>query len=254
MWRCLHDDPGTSKLLKQIYGGRPEISYPKLRPAIPRSNLPPEFKDSRRSSSSSSSSGSPNGQRKNQVRVPKFRGVTPEGPALIDSVAMRRKRAGRIQEEQVAVRDRVEHYRPPYIKEVGESEKFRLAEKFEYGGGKALPEQIAGPVMPIPSEARWKASEKRRIAGAMRRRKTLPDGEDGGDDNSSSGGGSGGSGGALPATNMFDQVANEIEERQQFLLRAREFGMPCDSESEARIMGEISLRMGELKRLTPPSG
>lgn len=50
------------------------------------------------------------------------------------------------------------------------------------------------------------------------------------------------------------QVANEIEERQQFLLRAREFGMPCDSESEARIMGEISLRMGELKRLTPPSG
>ena len=32
MWKCLHDDPGTSKLLKQIYGGnRPEISYPKVR-------------------------------------------------------------------------------------------------------------------------------------------------------------------------------------------------------------------------------
>lgn len=31
MWKCLHDDPGTSKLLKQIYGGsRPEISYPKV--------------------------------------------------------------------------------------------------------------------------------------------------------------------------------------------------------------------------------
>lgn len=47
------------------------------------------------------------------------------------------------------------------------------------------------------------------------------------------------------------QVANEIEERQQFLLEARESGVPRDSETEARIMGEISLRMGELKRLTP---
>ena len=47
------------------------------------------------------------------------------------------------------------------------------------------------------------------------------------------------------------QVANEIEERQQFLLEARESGVPCDADTEARIMGEISLRMGELKRLTP---
>lgn len=49
-----------------------------------------------------------------------------ERPAPIDSVAvMRRKRAGRIQEEQAAVRDRIDHYRPPYIKEVGEGEKSR---------------------------------------------------------------------------------------------------------------------------------
>lgn len=32
MWKCLHDDPGTSKLLKQIYGAsRPDIAYPKVR-------------------------------------------------------------------------------------------------------------------------------------------------------------------------------------------------------------------------------
>ena len=31
MWKCLHDDPGTSKLLKQIYGAsRPDIAYPKV--------------------------------------------------------------------------------------------------------------------------------------------------------------------------------------------------------------------------------
>lgn len=78
----------------------------------------------------------------------------------------------------------------------------RLAERFEYGGGKALPEEMTGPVIPIPSEARWKASEKKRIAGVMRRRKGLPDGDD--DDGDEGRGGSGD--GALPATTMFDQV------------------------------------------------
>lgn len=60
-----------------------------------------------------------------QIYFRTHRGARPEGPAPIDSVAMRRKRAGRIQEEQAAVRDRVEHYRPPYIKVVGENEKSR---------------------------------------------------------------------------------------------------------------------------------
>lgn len=77
----------------------------------------------------------------------------------------------------------------------------RLAERFEFGGGKALPEEMTGPVMPIPSEARWKASEERRIAGALRRRKGLPDMDD------ECGGAVGGDkGSALPATTMFDQV------------------------------------------------
>lgn len=57
------------------------------------------------------------------------RGARLEGPAPIDSVAMRRKRAGRIQEEQAAVRERVEHYRPPYIKAVGENEKSRYIQQ-----------------------------------------------------------------------------------------------------------------------------
>lgn len=81
----------------------------------------------------------------------------------------------------------------------------RLAEKFEYGGGKALPEEMTGPVMPIPSEARWKAAEEKRIDGVMRRRKGLPDvdDDDGGGGGTDSGGGHGG------ATTMFDQV-NEL--------------------------------------------
>lgn len=54
--------------------------------------------------------------------------------------------------------------------------------------------------MPIPSEARWKAAEEKRIAGAMRRRKGLPE-----DDEGSDGGGDRG-GGQHPATTMFDQV------------------------------------------------
>ena len=45
------------------------------------------------------------------------------------------------------------------------------------------------------------------------------------------------------------KVANEIEERQRFLLQARESGIP--REVDTRIMAEISQRMSELKRLTP---
>lgn len=74
-----------------------------------------------------------------------------------------------------------------------------MAERFEFGGGKALPEEMTGPVMPIPSEARWKASEERRIAGVRRRRKGLP--EDGKSE----------VGGAARATTMFDQVMAAID-------------------------------------------
>lgn len=80
--------------------------------------------------------------------------------------------------------------------------KSRLAEKFEFGGGKALPEEMTGPVMPIPSEERWKAAEKRRISGVMRRRRGLP--ED--DEDECAASMEGGRGGAVPATTMFDQV------------------------------------------------
>lgn len=47
------------------------------------------------------------------------------------------------------------------------------------------------------------------------------------------------------------QVADEIEERQQFLVEARASGVPF--EGEDRVMAEISQRMSELKRFTPPS-
>ena len=56
-------------------------------------------------------------------------------------------------------------------------------------------------MMPIPSEERWKASEKRRIAGVMRRRKGLPE-----EDGSRTAGEGDGRAGAVPATTMFDQV------------------------------------------------
>lgn len=87
-----------------------------------------------------------------------------------------------------------------------------MAEKFEFGGGKALPEEMTGPVMPIPSEERWKASEKRRIAGVMRRRRGgLPE-----EDDARTADGEGGRGGAAvaaPATTMFDQVTCNFDRR-----------------------------------------
>lgn len=93
----------------------------------------------------------------------------------------------------------------------------RLAEKFEFGGGKALPEEMTGPIMPIPSEVRWKASEARRIAETMRRRKGLPD-------NFVEGGGGEGSGKySSQATTMFDQVQKALSPfRVSFLRCAQE--------------------------------
>lgn len=76
-----------------------------------------------------------------------------------------------------------------------------MAEKFEFGGGKALPDEMTGPVMAIPSEARWKASEAKRIAAVVRRRKGLPDNDDGFAEP-----GGGGGGDCTPAATMFDQV------------------------------------------------
>lgn len=47
---------------------------------------------------------------------------------------MRRKRVGQIHQEQAAVRERVEHYRPPFVKPVGESEKSRYFVDGRVGG------------------------------------------------------------------------------------------------------------------------
>lgn len=78
-----------------------------------------------------------------------------------------------------------------------------MAEKFEFGGGKALPEEMTCPAMPIPSEERWKKSEAWRVANAMRRRKGIPAKDVEYDDNK--GVGKEGNRTAL-ADNMFDQV------------------------------------------------
>lgn len=79
----------------------------------------------------------------------------------------------------------------------------RLAEKFEFGGGKALPPEMTGPVMPIPSEELWKNSEKKRIDAVIRRRRGIPDMDLAADDDSD-GCGRGGRGGKYAT--MFDQV------------------------------------------------
>lgn len=53
------------------------------------------------------------------------RGARSEGPAPIDSATMRRKSGAKIREEQAVNRERMDHYRPPYVKPVGEDEKSR---------------------------------------------------------------------------------------------------------------------------------
>ncbi|CAM9311789.1 unnamed protein product [Ascophyllum nodosum] len=246
MWKCLHDDPATSKLLKQIYGGvRPDISYPKVNIA-PRTDSPPAAMPGGRVKQRSRVTRT--GARfSKEVKVPKFRATKKAEagkPAPIDSVVMRRKQEPKIKEEQAINRLKIEYYRPPYVKPVGEDEKLRLAEKFEYGGGKALPDEMTCPAIPIPSEEKWKKSEAKRISGVLRRRKKDKgfEYEDILENTTDD---------CAHATNMFDQVASEIEERQKFLLNARESGLRY--ENEGHIMAEISHKMVELAHLTPPA-
>ncbi|CAM9399688.1 unnamed protein product [Choristocarpus tenellus] len=238
MWKCLHDDPETAKLLKKIYGIRPEINYPKIK-TIPRANLPPtpQVKDPKQISKKTNKG----------VRVPKFRGnardngVQNANPAIIRR--SQRKPGPAIAQEQAELWDKIAHYRPPFIKPIGDNEKERLAERFEFGGGKALPDEMTTPAGTTPSEERWKQLEANRVARVRRRRKGLPE-------EVVKDFGHRGEGDSLEFT-MFDQVASEIEERQKFLLDARASGVPFDD--EPRIKAEISQRISELDRLRKES-
>lgn len=71
---------------------------------------------------------------------------------------------------------------------------------FEFGGGKALPVELTGPVRPIPSEERWKASEADRVARLIRRRKGLSGAQEGDEGRRAPVENNG-----IPST-MFDQV------------------------------------------------
>jgi hypothetical protein len=108
--------------------------------------------------------------------LPCCRGPKVEPPAPIDYAAPRRRRSEDIQRELDRNAERTAAYRPPNIKAVAtDAEKARLAEKFSYGGGKALPTELTAPVQPIPSEVLAKRKEADRIAKVMRRRSGLPE-------------------------------------------------------------------------------
>ncbi|CAM9248552.1 unnamed protein product [Chrysoparadoxa australica] len=236
-WKALRDDPVANRALKSIYGCKAEINYPKLRtkPAVPRGNLPAKqsgIKTYMKRGTGSSAAAA--------VKVPKFKGRSHKPPAPIEYVTKRKPQAT-IEEEQQGIAMRINHYRPPNTRAVAtDQEKDRLAEKFTFGGGKALPEELTNPTIPIPSVVASKQREAKRVAAVMRKRQGLPEEIE-----------------AAPATqpetepyDMFEQLACEVEERQRYLTEIEADGLSISRDETRRIQAEINHRLGQLKLMT----
>ncbi|CAM9472234.1 unnamed protein product, partial [Phaeothamnion confervicola] len=167
VWRSFSDNTKASSLLKQLYGTSVAIDYPK--PSVrPREHT-------RRFSASGSSSNNHGISNKTRptVAAPRVGGPPrAKTPAPIDALEARRRSKYAIAAEMEQTRTRVEGYRPPNIKAVAtDDEKERLAERFAYGGGKGLPDELTAPRQPIPSEERARQLEEQRVAAAWRRRR-----------------------------------------------------------------------------------
>jgi hypothetical protein len=259
-WRSLRDVPELNRLLNNIYPGRKSVSAPSTGlTRVPRENVP-AFIPGGGSANAGSSSASARKKKTSAVNVkaPKVGLGARRRPELVsapygDELEGRmqgcpqqylgRRRPQRVIESEIRyISMRTEAYRPPHIKAVStEEEKDRLAERFTFGGGKALPDELTIQKTVIPSHARAEAAEQERIMTVMARRA----GED------------------LPAPGdpqdpspersakelLYDQIMDEIDERQQYIARARKTGISLPGE-EDRIRGEISLRVARLKQLS----
>lgn len=230
-WKALaEEDPAVGRLLKSIYGSKVEVSQAPKFKSVPRSaESTPRF------SASGVSTVVPVVEKVN-VPVPKFRGPKAPKLSMIETAAIRRRRESDIRQELDRNAERAAAYRPPNIKAIAtEDEKIRLAEKNFYGGGKGLPLELTNPAQPIPSELAARRREADRIARAQRRREGLPEESE--------------MPASAPQPTLFDQVANEVEERQQYLQDMKASGLPIKPDVERRIMAEIDTRVAQLHKM-----
>lgn len=175
-WDAFDTSTEAGRLLKRLYGasaGHPNIEYPKLN--LGRTNA----NDSKIFIPAGAKVGATDPRaatrRTAVIKVPRRPRASPEVHA-IDRVQHRRNKEA-INQAIVDTRMRSNAYRPPATRAVSTlAEKARVQEKFQYGGGKALPEEMIHWKGPLPSQLRRDALERERVEKEWRKRREAVEG------------------------------------------------------------------------------
>ncbi len=233
--------------MAKLYGGayKPVIDYPKPKGARSKP-LPGTWNPTNKANNVDPRIGRFNKAKALTVKTPKFRGSRGHGYAPVDLVPRRRAQGDcRRDIEDAEMRNTA--YRPPNMSAFStESEKDRLAEKFQYGGGAALPEEMTHHVSELPSDIRRRQAEADRVEKARSdRRKRLNGGVDpmakievvetGG--------------GQSAKDMLFDQVYGEIKERRAHQERMEAAG--GGSKTRDFTAADISMRISKLSSIDP---
>ena len=224
-WKVFKRDSEAGRLLGRLYGvssHEPKIHYPKFKKRSQSSQG-----GGKEDGSDDLSQRSPWNQTKRDktktkviVKVPKVGQPKQLPKSSLVATIPRRKTEESCQKDlkrNVMLRS---HYRPPIHHTSMASEKDRLCELHEYGGGCALPNELTNPKQELPSQA--KKVEDKKEKGYEK------------DDETQN-------------WNIADQIVTEIKERQEFQLEMEENGVG-DATRDKMVM-EISKRMEQLMKI-----
>ena len=235
-WQAFDTSTEAGRMLKKLYGssaGHPNIAYPKLT-TKPRKHMPKFIPGGAKLDSSDARSNSHRREKASTVEPWRKKYARPSYKP-IDFVARKRNTA-QIDEilEDMSMRNAA--YRPPRVNGSStDAEKARLQEIAQFGGGKALPDEMTLGKTTLPSERRAQALEAARVEREWRKRRGLAEEP----------------AAAVPEpksleTQQIEQISREIEDRTAFLEEAKAMGLK--GEPIKRVEMEITTRKHELER------
>ena len=234
-WQAFDTSTEAGRMLKKLYGGaagHPNIAYPKLT-TKPRKQTPKFIPGGAKLDASDARSNSRRREKASTVEPWRKKYARPSYKP-IDFVARKRNTAA-IDEilEDMSMRNAA--YRPPRVNGSStDAEKARLQEIAQFGGGKALPDEMTLGKTTLPSERRAQLLEEARVEREWRKRRGVVEEP------------------AAPVepkslqTQEIEQISREIEDRAAFLEEARAMGLK--GEPIKRVEFEISTRKHELER------
>ena len=234
-WQAFDTSTEAGRMLKKLYGnaaGHPNIAYPKLT-TRPRKTAPKFIPggaklgvDARSNSNRRERASAVEPWRKKYER-PKYHPI---------QFVSKKRNTRAIDEilEDMSMRNNA--YRPPRVNGSStDAEKARLQEIAQFGGGKALPDEMTNGKTTLPSTLRAQALEEARVEKEWRKRRGEPEFK---------------AGAALlekdVTTQKIEQISREIDDRAVFLEEAKAMGLK--GENVRRVEFEISARKHELER------